>query len=113
MSEKQPPPEQTIIGSGKAYTMKPDAPAPVKKPIIKPDASKKDSGLTARLMATLRRSDSAGQAAAPAPDLEPAPEDIPTELSAAVKQRISNLRERNDALRAVIDSLPKPKTRGR
>ncbi len=113
MSEKNPNPQPTIIGSGKTYTMKPDDPAPVKKPLIKPDGSKKNSDLTARLMATLRRSESASKAAAPAPAPEPPPEEVPTELSAAVKQRISNLQERNDAVRNVIDSLPTPKNRGR
>ena len=116
MSEKKPPPQPTIIGSGKTYKMKPDDPAPVKKPVIKPDASKKNSDLTARLMATLRRSDDASkarQAAEPAPAPEPAPEETPTELSVAVKKRISNLQERNESVRKAIDSLPVPKTRGR
>lgn len=119
-----PPPPPAVIGSGKPHTvaLKPGSNVATSE-TARPRGDDASPGLTARLMATLRRGEEASAAkrgaspsqnVAVAPATEETAADTPattaTGLSAAIQQRIAQLRQRNDAVRGEIDRLP-PKGR--
>lgn len=124
MSATPPPPPPAVIGSGKPHTvaLKPGSNMATRE-TARPRDDDPSPGLTARLMATLRRGEeaSASKRGAAPPDtvaIAPAPEETSADtsaetasgLSAAIQQRIAQLRQRNEAVRGEIDRLP-PKGR--
>lgn len=122
-----PPPPPAVIGSGKPHTvsLKPGSNVATRKTARKPDDDK-GNDLTARLMATLRRSEEAGQARKGPPAGEtPAPPPASTAtadsatassatgLSSAIQKRIAELRQRNEAVGRELDRLPAAGKRAR
>ena len=122
-----PPPPPAVIGSGTPHTVsvKPGTNMASSKKARKPDDGAAQD-LTARLKATLLRGEEASRvrrggkdavAAAPAPvlletqDAEPTPQ--ASGLSNAIRQRIAQLRERNEAVGREIDRLPPAGKRAR
>lgn len=122
-----PPPPPAVIGSGKPHTV---ALKPGSNVAARETARSRDDdpspGLTARLMATLRRGEeaSASRRGAASPDAVlpvPVPDETETTapdasasgLSTAIRQRIAQLRQRNEAVRADIDRLPPAGRRAR
>ncbi len=115
-----PPPPPAVIGSGKPHTVaiKPGTNlASSAKPRKPDDEAAQD--LTARLKATLRRGEEASQARRgvreadtpkPAPIAQDIDETTPATqaagLSSAIRQRIAQLRERNEAVGRDLDRLP-------
>ncbi len=115
-----PPPPPAVIGSGKPHTVsiKPGTNLASSLKPRKPDDEAAE-GLTARLKATLRRGEEASQARrgvreADAPKPTPIAQDIDEAaavtqaagLSNAIRQRIAQLRERNEAVGRELDRLP-------
>jgi hypothetical protein len=116
-----------VIGSGKPHTVtvKPGTNVATSQKARKPDDDAAQ-GLTARLKATLRRSEEASRARegvkepevlAPTPDPldhQEAEADSPgLGLSSAIRQRIAQLRERNEAVGREMDRLPPAGRRAR
>ena len=115
-----PPPPPAVIGSGKPHTVsvKPGTNAATSQKARKPDDDAA-LDLTARLKATLRRGEEASQARRgvreadvpkPAPIAQDIDETTPATqaagLSSAIRQRIAQLRERNEAVGRDLDRLP-------
>lgn len=122
-----PPPPPAVIGSGKPHTvaLKPGSNVAARQTARKRDEDP-DNGLTARLLATLRSGEKAAEAAkraaseapavpAPAdPDGEAASAASPaTGLSSAIRQRIAQLKQRNEAVSSELDRLPAKGKRAR
>jgi hypothetical protein len=116
-----------VIGNGKPHTVtvKPGTNVAASQKARKPDDDAAQD-LTARLKATLRRGEEASQARrgvrepdAPKPtpiaqDIdETAPATQASGLSKAIRQRIAQLRERNEAVGREIDRLPPAGKRAR
>ncbi len=115
-----PPPPPAVIGSGKPHTVaiKPGTNLATSAKPRKPD-DEAAHDLTARLKATLRRGEEASQvrrgvreadAPKPVPIAQDIDETTPTAqaagLSNAIRQRIAQLRERNEAVGRELDRLP-------
>lgn len=115
-----PPPPPAVIGSGKPHTvsLNPGTNLASSLKPRKPDDEVAE-GLTARLKATLRRGEEASQArrgisepetprpASIAQDIQEPPSTASAPgLSNATRQRIAQLRERNEAVGREIDRLP-------
>ena len=126
MSAPTPPPP-AVIGSGKPHTVsvKPGTNLASSQKARKPD-DEAGQDLTARLKATLRRGEEASQARrgtrdpdAPKPaqiaqDIDETPTGTqPAGLSSAIRQRIAQLRERNEAVGQELDRLPPAGQRAR
>jgi hypothetical protein len=122
-----PPPPPTVIGSGKPHTvaLKPGSKVATRE-TARPRDEDPTSGLAARLMAKLRR----GEEAAGAKRSTTASETLPpasepqntaqasaaapaTGLSDAIRQRLDQLRQRNEAVRSDLDGLPPAGRRAR
>ncbi len=127
MSATPPPPPPAVIGSGKPHTvaLKPGSNVATRE-TARPRDDDPSPGLTARLMATLRRGEeaSAARRGVPPPEavaVAPAPEETSADtpattasgLSAAIQQRIAQLRQRNETVRGEIDRLPPAGRRAR
>ena len=122
-----PSPPPAVIGSGKPHTvsLKPGTNLATSLKPRKPDDAAA-TGLTARLKATLRRGEEASQARRGISETEaprPAPivQDVPEPpsiaaapgLSNAIRQRIAQLQERNEAVGRELDRLPPAGKRAR
>ncbi len=128
MSAAPNPPPPAVIGSGKPHTvaLKPGSNVATRE-TARPRDEDPTPGLTARLMATLRRGEDASaqqRGAVPPPAETPVPApaaDDPAAasalqaagLSAAIRQRLAHLRQRNEAVRGDIDGLPPAGRRAR
>jgi hypothetical protein len=122
-----PPPPPAVIGSGKPHTVsvKPGTNAATSQKARKPDDDAA-LDLTARLKATLRRGEEASQARRGTREPE-APKPAPiapgadetgagaqaSGLSSAIRQRIAQLRERNEVVGQELNSLPPAGRRAR
>jgi hypothetical protein len=122
-----PPPPPAVIGSGKPHTVaiKPGTNLASSAKPRKPD-DEAGQDLTARLKATLRRGEEVSQVRrgvreADAPKLAPNAQEIEETppatqaagLSNAIRQRIAQLRERNEAVGRELDRLPPAGKRAR
>jgi len=122
-----PPPPPAVIGSGKPHTVaiKPGTNLASSAKPRKPD-DEAGQDLTARLKATLRRGEEGSQVRrgvreADAPKLAPIAQEIEETppatqaagLSNAIRQRIAQLRERNEAVGRELDRLPPAGKRAR